>query len=156
MVVVYAPSNDVYYAAQVAGPIFKEIADKVYATNMEMHQELQADSSYAEHTTPLFKPGFVRQANKVFAQLNMPQKEITNESELNVGLKEGKKIKGKHGTTQNQMVPNVMGMGLRDAIYLLENRGMQVTVIGRGTVVKQSLDAGSQIYKGQQIIIELG
>ncbi|HNR21374.1 MAG TPA: PASTA domain-containing protein [Bacteroidia bacterium] len=52
-------------------------------------------------------------------------------------------------------VPNVTGMGLRDAIYLLETRGLQVKVIGRGSVSKQSIVAGAKINKGQLITIEL-
>jgi cell division protein FtsI (penicillin-binding protein 3) len=47
-------------------------------------------------------------------------------------------------------------MGLRDAIYILENQGLQVKPQGRGAVIKQSLNAGSKVQKGQQIIIELG
>ena len=46
-------------------------------------------------------------------------------------------------------------MGLRDAIYMLETNGLQVKVVGRGAVVKQSLQAGTRIYKGQVITIEL-
>jgi cell division protein FtsI (penicillin-binding protein 3) len=55
----------------------------------------------------------------------------------------------------NGLVPDVAGMGLRDAIYLLENEGLKVQVYGRGVVTKQSLTPGSSIQKGQQIVIEL-
>jgi cell division protein FtsI (penicillin-binding protein 3) len=139
----------------VAGPIFKEVADKVYATNIEMHKELQADSSFAENNHPLIKPGFIREVNKVFAKLDMPQKSDANANDLTDRVKAEKKSKTVTMKIEDKLVPNVMGMGLRDAIYLLENRGMQVTVTGRGIVTKQSLDAGTKIYKGQQIIIEL-
>ncbi|MEP7168292.1 MAG: penicillin-binding transpeptidase domain-containing protein, partial [Bacteroidota bacterium] len=156
MVVVYAPSGDVYYAAQVAGPIFKEIADKVYATNMEMHKELQRDSSFAQNSFPFIKPGFEREANKVFAKLNMPEKQIAGENDVTEKIKTEKKSKAVSAKIEDKIVPNVIGMGLRDAIYILENRGMQVTVMGRGSVIKQSLDAGIKINKGQLITIELG
>jgi cell division protein FtsI (penicillin-binding protein 3) len=52
-------------------------------------------------------------------------------------------------------VPNVIGMGIKDAIYLLENAGLNVRASGRGLVTRQSIDAGNKIQKGQQIIIEL-
>ena len=48
-----------------------------------------------------------------------------------------------------------MGMGLRDAMYLLESNGLQVKVVGKGTVTKQSVLAGSKINRGQWVIIEL-
>nr|MBP6403264.1 PASTA domain-containing protein [Bacteroidia bacterium] len=53
------------------------------------------------------------------------------------------------------LVPNVVGMGLKDAIYLLENAGLNVRVNGKGWVSRQSIEAGTRIRKGQQIQIEL-
>ena len=55
----------------------------------------------------------------------------------------------------SSVVPNVIGMGLSDAIYLLESYGLLVQPIGRGKVSKQSLKAGQKLEKGQRIIIEL-
>ena len=46
-------------------------------------------------------------------------------------------------------MPNVMGMGARDAVYLLESRGVKVRIEGRGKVVSQSLPAGHEIKKGE-------
>jgi cell division protein FtsI (penicillin-binding protein 3) len=54
-----------------------------------------------------------------------------------------------------KFVPVVTGMGLRDALYLLESSGMKVKVQGKGLVKKQSVEAGSILQKGQEIIIEL-
>jgi cell division protein FtsI (penicillin-binding protein 3) len=53
------------------------------------------------------------------------------------------------------MVPNVIGMGLSDAIYLLESFGLVVQPVGRGKVGKQSIKAGQKLERGQKIIIEL-
>jgi cell division protein FtsI (penicillin-binding protein 3) len=47
-------------------------------------------------------------------------------------------------------------MGLRVAIYLLESKGLQVRIVGRGTIVKQSVNAGTKIQRGQEIVIQLG
>ena len=52
-------------------------------------------------------------------------------------------------------MPNVSGMGLRDALYVLENAGLQVKVNGRGSVMKQSVTAGSRIQPGQTVSIDL-
>jgi cell division protein FtsI (penicillin-binding protein 3) len=46
-------------------------------------------------------------------------------------------------------------MGAKDAIYILENAGLRVRINGKGVVTKQSMDAGSKVQRGQQIIIEL-
>ena len=52
-------------------------------------------------------------------------------------------------------VPDVKGMGLKDALYLLENAGLRVVIKGAGKVSAQSLPGGSRINKEQTIIIEL-
>jgi cell division protein FtsI (penicillin-binding protein 3) len=57
-------------------------------------------------------------------------------------------------TISRNSVPNVIGMGARDAVYVLENLGMEVSVFGRGKVARQSLPAGTSI-KGQRIEIML-
>ncbi len=53
------------------------------------------------------------------------------------------------------IVPDVTGMGLKDAIYILENNGLQVEVTGKGRVRQQSLAPGTRIYKGQNITLQL-
>ena len=53
------------------------------------------------------------------------------------------------------LVPNVMGMGLRDALYILENRGLRVRVQGSGMVRRQSLSPGTRARQGSTILIEL-
>ena len=54
-----------------------------------------------------------------------------------------------------QFVPNVVGMGLQDAIYILENQGMRVKVFGYGTVKRQSIQAGAPVKSNPYITIEL-
>ena len=56
----------------------------------------------------------------------------------------------------SECVPDVRGMTLRDAIYLLENAGYRVRYSGRGRVRKQSPSQGSKFYTGQIVSIELG
>ena len=52
-------------------------------------------------------------------------------------------------------MPNVVGMGLKDALYILESRGLKVTFTGRGTVRRQSIAVGQAIKPGQKVTIEL-
>ena len=55
----------------------------------------------------------------------------------------------------NGVVPNVVGMGLQDAIYLLENAGLKAVVYGSGKITAQSITAGSKVNKGSQIVLDL-
>ena len=53
-------------------------------------------------------------------------------------------------------VPNVVGMGLRDALYLLENRKLRVQVVGAGKVKSQSIKPGTSISRVHSIKLVLG
>lgn len=147
IVVVYAPGNDVYYGASVACPVFKEIADKVYSLNVRMHDELSpvADSLFAG--MPAVKSGRSNPAQLAVKKLGLDY-QLPNTGWMNTKLASY--------PVSAESVPNVVGMGLRDAIYLLESQGLFVKPVGRGTVVKQSISAGAKYQRGQQIIIELG
>lgn len=147
IVVVYGPSKDAYYGASIACPVFKDIADKAYALDVRMHKEVKPvpDSLYAG--IPSVKAGRGFSASKATKNLKVNYK----------GPENGWVSKQQSAyTPEDEKVPNVTGMGLRDAIYLLEGQGMMVKPIGRGSVVKQSILPGAKFQKGQQIIIELG
>ncbi len=66
-----------------------------------------------------------------------------------------KKITIESAKVYEGYVPDVSGLGLKDAVYLLEKEGMQVQVKGKGKVQLQSVAPGSRIYKGQKIILQL-
>lgn len=146
VVVVYAPSKAAYYGSSIACPVFKEIADKVYALNIKMHEELKRvpDSIYAGD--PILKPGRGASAGVIVKKLDLKYS-APSTGWVNASVQPVSPIEDK--------VPNVVGMGLRDAMYLLETQGMLVRPVGRGKVVRQSLNPGSSISKGQQITIEL-
>jgi cell division protein FtsI (penicillin-binding protein 3) len=156
IVVVNAPSQNVYYGNLVAGPIFKEVADKVYANSLEMHKELEwQEHQYAFSRIPYSKHGTKQDVAKVFQSLEVP---IENKAEefdwIITRTKDTSVVLQPRKVTEN-LVPNVVGMGLRDAIFLLENEGLRVRVNGRGMVKYQSIQAGKRVQEGQLIEIEL-
>lgn len=147
IVVVYAPSNNAYYAASVACPVFKEIADKVYALDTEMHKPLKELPDSIMLATPVVKPGRSASASRATRMLGVDspasQGDWIGRDQNTPVIKQGS-------------VPDVAGMGLRDAIYLLEQYGLQVRPIGRGAVRRQSIKPGTPVLKGSLITIELG
>jgi len=121
IVVVNAPSNWVYYGNVVSGPVFKEIADKVYASSF--YRDLQA---------------------------------LNPQGEEKVSLREAASEVKKGDLSQAEgVMPNVVGMGLRDALYMLENSGVRVRYSGKGKVVKQSPQPGVRISRGATVAIQL-
>ena len=155
-VVINAPSNGVYYGSAVAGPVFKEIADNIFSTNLDMHPSMENDTTTYNATLPIVKNGFGSDLKFLFSNLEIPfisndegtwMQQIANEKLVQLTSSNKTVIAG--------IVPDVKGMGLRDAIYLLESSGLQVKVEGLGMVKNQSLPAGTKISKGQFITIIL-
>lgn len=155
IVVVNAPSRNVYYGNLVAGPIFKEVADKVYSNSLEMHQKLVQQKFYASSAIPYSKHGHKKDAELIFTHLNVPVISNAADEEWVVTSTQDSTVTIAPRKIINSLVPNVVGMGLRDAIYLLENQGLRVRINGRGTVKYQSLNAGIRVTKGSEIEIEL-
>lgn len=144
IVVINNPQGD-YYSAQIAGPVFKEIADKVYSSDPQMFDAMQ-QVKIASNLQPDTKQGQEKAKKNVYKAL---------------GLKYGKQIDTQnenrdHGMRYKEgIVPNVMGMGLKDALYIVGNSGLKPAVSGSGRVVRQSIEAGLSINKGQTINLEL-
>lgn len=55
----------------------------------------------------------------------------------------------------NNLMPDLVSMGLKDALYIIENMGLQVEVRGRGSIRHQSIAPGTRISKGQRLILEM-
>jgi cell division protein FtsI (penicillin-binding protein 3) len=155
IVVVYAPNGGMYYASQVAGPIFKEIADKVYSTNIELHKELSHEVNLAQNL-PTVKSGLTGPTQKVVKQLNIPVTSDENQHNWIAAKKSGEVLQFNGIQFRHDQVPSVIGMGLRDAVYVLESKGLSVRIVGRGAVIRQSINPGSKIEKGREIVIQLG
>jgi cell division protein FtsI (penicillin-binding protein 3) len=155
IVVVSSPSNNVYYGNLVAGPVFKEIADKVYATSLDMHEEINKVKSESNTLAPFSKSGSRDDLRAVFKMLNINTYDTSHETDwVSTTSREtlveltGRKIIG-------NLVPNVVDMALNDAVYILENSGLKVDFRGRGTVRKQSILPGTRIRVGERISLEL-
>lgn len=146
IVVVYAHGKSIFYGASIACPVFKEISDKAFALDIEMHDKLEQSPDSLFAGLPKMKAGRSNPATLVNKVLSLDNPvSVTGWTNTNGG----------EYTPSEDKVPNVVGMGLRDAIYLLESQGLQVKPVGRGAVIRQSINAGSALQKGQQIIIEL-
>jgi len=139
----------------VAGPIFKEVADKVYANSLEMHQELGIERHYANSAIPYSKHGSKKSVEEIFQQLDIPIESNAQDAEWIVTATQDSSVKIAPRKIPDKLVPNVVGMGLRDAVYLLENRGLNVVINGSGMVKKQSVQAGSPAENGQEIELTL-
>ncbi len=157
IVVVSAPSNSVYYGNLVAGPIFKAVADKVYAGALDIHKPYNRNLPLISDTNyPTVKAGFAPEAAYALNKLNITNEMTGSSAGFAVARHVRERIRFEKPSPSSGRMPDLRGMGARDAVYLLENLGMKVQVQGKGSVTEQIPAAGSRIIKGTQVIIQLG
>ncbi len=153
IVVVNAPSNGVYYGNLVAGSVFKEISDKVYATNFfrDYKPENKEDMKTG---APEAGNGYRADINEVLRNLNVRYKR-TADADWVVTRESGDTIRLAGVKIEKGLVPDVRGMSLRDAVYLLENSGLRVKFNGKGRVMRQSPEHGARYFEGTVVSLEM-
>jgi len=153
IVVVNAPSNGVYYGNLVAGSVFKEISDKIYATNFfrDFRDPFNSDKVAM---APEAGNGYREDINQVFRELDVRYKRSATNDWVKT-RESGDTVRLVGVNVSKGLVPDVRGMSLRDAIYLLENVGYRVRYSGRGKVLRQSPEHGARYFEGQIVSLEL-
>ncbi|HOU74338.1 MAG TPA: penicillin-binding protein [Tenuifilum sp.] len=152
IVVVNSPSNSVYYGNVVAGPIFKEISDKVFATSPEWFSDIKDDEL---KDLPQTKTGQLSKLEYIMNELDIPFESNGKKTDWVTVQRDSTKIATTPIRLAKSRVPNVVGMGLRDAIYQLERLGLRVVAKGRGTVRSQSVNPGEPVIKGSTVYLEM-
>ena len=155
IVVINNPKNGQVYGGKVAAPIFKELSDKVYALDLDIHNPIISTDAFTN--LPKVKQGMTFDANQILTELNIPIQNTesswmvsqTSKSEVKLMVR---KIEE---DLQRGKMPNLKGMNLKDAVYLLETYGLNVSVEGSGSVVSQSIKKGVKFKKGNVIKLEL-
>lgn len=155
IVVINNPRENGHYGGSVAAPIFKELADKVYASDMSIHKALQQSDEVV--SLPKVMQGHVEDANNVLANFDI-NRIVTHEpwmvastTKTEVSLE----VRRIERDLRNGNMPDLRGMGIQDAIYLLESYGLVVEITGSGSVQSQSISKGNKFIKGSLIKLEL-
>ncbi|MCI0921648.1 penicillin-binding protein [Sphingobacterium rhinopitheci] len=154
MIVVIRNPRNGYYGGAVAGPVFKELADMVYANDLNLQGVFaKKEVNMAGAKIPVSLRGSKEASAKVYEALGFNTANLipvvqtvdTSNKEVpfvDVIIKEG-------------IVPNVIGMGLADAMYTMENAGFKASIMGRGKVTTQSLAPGNKLKMGTHVSIQL-
>ena len=147
------PHAYLHYGGQVAAPVFREIATKLYA----MYVGKKDASSYAvtKDSVANFYAGNTGDIKNVYKTLNVGYTDSAFQNTWSNVYTNNYQPLMKPNTIRQQVMPDVKGMGLKDALYLLENIGLKVIPRGKGKVMGQSLQAGSSITKGLTVYLEL-
>ena len=142
-----------HYGGTLAAPVFKEIATKLHA----MYVEKKNPSMYAakKDSSNFFYAGYANDIKNVFKAMNMSYSDSVAQNGWASVYANNYQPVMKTNTVRRQVMPNVRGMGLKDAIYLLENMGLKVAARGRGKITLQSVAPGTALAKGITVILEL-
>jgi cell division protein FtsI (penicillin-binding protein 3) len=157
IVVISEPKLGGYHGAEVAAPVFKAIAERCYAMKAELQTPVNAGKrkSLQASLMPNGDAGTINDLKKALEWLGLDYKYPgENSSDWSVLIAANDSVKLERRSISNNSVPSVAGMGLKDALYLLENRNCKVKVVGVGKVRRQSLEPGT-VARGSTCILYL-
>jgi cell division protein FtsI (penicillin-binding protein 3) len=149
------PFAPVFYGAAVAGPVFREIADRLYSTylrgtksNLVMNKKV--DSISYQYT------GYKADITYLSNQLKLKYQDSTGRADQWTSIQNtNASLVLQRKPMDDKSMPVLKGLGLKDAVFLCEEMGLTVSVKGKGKVEEQSILPGQFIAKGQQIILSL-
>lgn len=154
IVVIDNPKKYRIYGSDVSAPVFKEIADKIYALDVELNDPFEGQE-VVEGIFPVIRAGEHEDLSLICNTIGISnhQKEDSEwvKARINNNSIDWSKL-----DTKDSVVPDVRGMTLRDALYLLENKNLKVSYSGSGRVTKQSVLPGSNINNANEINLTLG
>ncbi len=153
IVVIDNPKKYRIYGSDVAAPVFKEIADKIFISDEKYFAEMKNEE--LKFSFPQIRSGFKK--DLVYLSNNLAlSNHSTNESEWVRTKLVDNSIYWERINLNTRYVPNVVGMTLKDAIFLLESRGLKVSFKGKGRVKYQNIPPGKLTKNFNSININLG
>ena len=156
IVVIRRPRIGYPSGGTMSGGVVKAIAEKVYASHMSFDvRDMERDSLAV--ILPAAKNGNLEALENVLDKLDVSANTDSLETKWVVAKREEgeEELYLRDLTIREGLVPNVIGMGAKDAVFLLESAGLRVVLDGMGRVSAQSMGAGTRIAKGQSIRLTL-
>ncbi len=147
------PHAALHYGGQLAAPIFREVATKIYA--MYVDKKDPSLIAVKKDSLAYFYAGNANDIKNVYQTLNVSYSDSVQKNEWSNVYSSNYQPVMSANLIREQVMPNVKGMGLKDALYLLENMGLKVAVKGKGKIVTQSIVPGVSLAKGITVTLEL-
>jgi cell division protein FtsI (penicillin-binding protein 3) len=154
IVLVKNPRGVYQYGNNVAGPVFKDIADNIYSRDINLHFAMEKKSTTEPGVLPVIRAGKQDELTMLTNELGVSSHSVTEEDWIR-SVKNGNSVVWKKNAVVKDHVPDVTGMTFRDAIYLLEKTGLRVSYEGKGRVASQSISPGTKISRGSRIYLRL-
>ncbi len=155
IVVINDPSSGVFYGGAVAAPVFREIADYIILSQPEFQDTLmkRKEIAISLQDMPANVTGYAKELERVYEHFGLRIRKQSEGQWASVRVVE-EDLKLEQHALDSEGIPDVRGMGLRDALFVLENRGHRVVFHGAGRVREQFPKPGSK-PAGQMIELSL-
>jgi cell division protein FtsI (penicillin-binding protein 3) len=154
IVLIKNPKGIYQYGTSVAGPVFRDISDNIYARDLNLHMAMEKKKVIEPGVVPVVRAGKHEEVAMLCNELGVSNHSATEDEWIRASKEESAIVLKKNPIIKD-LVPNVTGMTFRDAIYLLEKSGLRVYFGGKGRVAEQSLSPGTRILKGSRIYLKL-
>ena len=156
IVVIDDPKTDKRYAAEIAAPVFRKVSDVVYQRYLHKPlSEVEPTAMDSLHMRlPYIRAGYRPDLDLVCSQLGIKTENLSVQQWVKTRVATDT-VMWIDNQAAPSLIPDVRGMRLRDALYLLENLGMKVAFEGKGRIITQSLNPGGAIPKGKTIYLKL-
>jgi len=152
IVVIREPHKGYPSGGTMSGSVFKNVAERSMA--LKSHRTalvFERDTVTNFPMKPFVKVGYYKALLSVMTDLQLPIS--VNSSDWVKSFSDDKQIRVESVSVPKNVVPDLMGMGAKDAVYLAERLGLNVQVQGRGKVVSQTIKPGTFVQRGSRIII---
>lgn len=154
IVVIRRPRIGYPSGGTMSGAVVKTIAERIFSSQMPLDiKEVERDSVAV--MLPHVKGGEASALENVLGKLRVNFDADSVESDWVMVKTDSLELRLKNVTLRKGLVPNVVGMGAKDAVFVMENAGLRVSLSGMGRVTSQSLSPGQQIVKGQTVGLTL-
>ena len=138
----------------MAGMVFKNIAEQTYLRKVRLDvEDCRIDSTL--HKEPVLKNGNWDRNRSLLSVLNLPVEGPVEAADWVKMKLDSAAYRSEPIALNSSLIPDVRGMGARDAIYLLEKSGLRVNLIGAGKVVSQSLSPGQKLVRGTTVTLTM-
>ena len=142
-----------YYGGPLSGPVVKKVVTYLY--NREHDWDLSPENSGEKHYPRRIKGGDIAQIRRIADKFSPRTSFEDRKGWGTVRIDSLSNVTISTLAQDDQTMPNVVGMGLKDALFLLESRGLRVSFSGRGSVQYQSIAPGTRISRGGAVTITL-
>ncbi len=142
--------------SHAAGPVIKEIAEEIYTFDYDLHNKQFVINDFKNiQSVPKVKNGITKNITRILDSLKIKYA-IKDRKGLVAAKSLNASVELRPIVLKKNAMPDVVGMNIKDAVFILGNTGLDIDIKGEGKVIKQSIAKNTEIKKNQKVVLTLG